>query len=141
MLAEGSGMRAARFVPVALSAIAMLSCTEPGHPVVGHWVETVAPNRHLALRADGSFINYGGTFTDYWRTEGTYAVNEQRIEFHPVRLKSRSGGSPEQVIEPYPYGAVFEDCTFEFDGSALILHYTTYPADGPVLATMRLTRH
>jgi hypothetical protein len=110
-------------------------------PLVGHWMETTFPNRHLILRSDGSFTNSGGSTSEYFRHEGTFEVKGSRIEFHPKRFVSKDGtGSPAIVEEPSRYRSIFDNCRFEFDGSALVLHYTTYPGDAPVPTTMRLER-
>ena len=111
--------------------IAIGSCTQPSGPLVGHWVETTAPGRHLILRADGSFTNSGAD----WRHEGGYLVNGSSITFSPQRFVSWEG-----VQDPSPYTSLFDNCVYEFDGNELVFHYTTYPADAPVPTTMRFRR-
>ena len=129
-----------RFAAVVL-ALAIGSCTEPSSSLTGHWVEVVWPNRHLVLKSDRSFSNYGGSGSDYWRHEGRYDISGTSIEFQPQRYVSKAApSSPETVVEPSPYASIFDDCVFEFEGRELVLQYTTYPFDGPEPTTMRLRR-
>ena len=138
-------MHCAPRIVMAICSLGIVSCAEPQDPLVGplvgHWIEVDSPNRHLVLNADGSFSNFGGSGFDYWRTEGTFEVTGTMLRFTPLRFVSRSGAqSTEIIIEPYPYGAVFENCEFALASGLLVLHYTTYPADAPVPTTMQLER-
>lgn len=45
-----------------------------------------------------------------------------------------------QVIQPYPYGSVFDSTRFEIVGERLTLRYLSYPFDAPVATTLELTR-
>jgi hypothetical protein len=75
--------------------------------------------------------------------EGTYSVDGDRLQFHPVRQVSwdlfDGKSSPVRVIEPYPYGTVF-DTRFAIVGEQLILDYLSYPLDAPVATTLEFTR-
>jgi hypothetical protein len=45
-----------------------------------------------------------------------------------------------QVIEPYPYGTLFDGARFEIVAERLTLHYLSYPLDAPVATTLELSR-
>jgi hypothetical protein len=136
-------MRLSRLAVAAL-LIATGSCNEPAGPagaLVGRWIETDSPHRHLVLRSNGTFENSGASGFTYWRHEGTFEANGSTIEFFPQRFVSRAGPElPETVEEPSSYSSIFENCSFEVEGRVLVLSYTTYPADAPVPTTMRLLR-
>jgi hypothetical protein len=117
----------------------------------GTWIapaENASPSgwyqRSLTFGSNGSFVSefrsYGiyqgqsrNELSGFSRTEGRYQVDGDRLLFQPARLISwdRFYGvnSPVQVMEPYPYGSIFDDARFAIEGGILILHYTIYPAD------------
>jgi hypothetical protein len=119
----------------------------------GTWVaatETASPTgwyqRSLTFDADGTFVSgfrvYGvytwhqdDELSAYQRTEGTYAVEGNRLVFHPFRLvwwdRYYGDQSPEQISEPYPYGTIFDDARYQLKGRQLTLQFTVYPTDAP----------
>jgi hypothetical protein len=144
-------------------AIACASPAESGSaPLDGTWVgaaEKASPSgsyvRALTFGPAGSFTSefrsygvYQGEPSDelsgYQRTEGTYRAEGDRLTFQPARLVVWDGSngvaSPERVIEPYPYGSVFDDARYEIVDGQLSLHFTIYPADGPVPTVWVFTR-
>jgi len=80
----------------------------------------------------------------YQRAEGTYRVEGERLIFAAARLVSwdrfYGATSPESIVEPYPYGSIFDDAHYVLLGSQLSLQYTTYPADAPVPTLLVYTR-
>ena len=124
-------------VPAVLTLLA-LACTEPQTPVMGEWIEvresSSYPARQLELKGSGTFVFKAGASTDGTRTEGTYEVRGASLTFSPQWLVTQAG------TEPYPWGRLFNNATFAFEGDVLVLSYTSYPFDGPVATTMRWTR-
>lgn len=141
--------------------------TGPGpQNLTGHWVSQRFPlgpsasyEHHLTLRSGKSSVgrfasearNYGSypgqgpdEFSGYTRVEGTYSSDGDRLNFHPLRLVwwdlFYGQDSPVQVIQPYPYGAVFDGARFEMVGDSLILRYISYPLDAPIETVLELTR-
>jgi hypothetical protein len=155
-----------RLSPSILSLAAAVACASPtaSHQSVldGNWVaapENASPSgwyqRSLTFGPTGSFTSefrsygiYAGQPRDelsgYQRTEGTYAVEGNRLIFHPMRLvewdRFYGAGSREQIRQPYPYGTIFDDARYEMHGPQLTLHYTVYPADAPEPALVLFTR-
>ena len=153
---------------LAAATLLTLACsdrapTEPGPSVLsGHWIsqrfslgESASYEHHLTLSRFRSFAsearNYGSypgqgpdEFSGYTRVEGTYRVDGDRLHFHPVRQVSwdlfYGRGSPVEIIEPYPYGTLFDSTRFEIVAERLTLRYLSYPFDAPVVTTLELTR-
>jgi hypothetical protein len=80
----------------------------------------------------------------YWRTDGTYRVEDDRLVFQPTRIawwdRFYGATSPEQIREPYPSESIFDDARYEMQGQQLILRFTIYPADAPEPAELVYTR-
>ena len=153
---------------VATVALLILACsdrapTEPVSPVVtGHWVtprfglgESASYEHHLILSPFWKFAsearNYGSypgqgpdDFSGYTRVEGTYRFDGDRLHFRPLRQVSwdlfYGRNSPVEVIEPYPYGTLFDSTRFEVSADRLTLHYLSYPFDTPEATILDLTR-
>jgi hypothetical protein len=155
--------------PLALGATLLtLGCsdrapTEPGPQTLkGHWIsqrfslgESDSYEHHLILspfrsfaseaRTYGSYPGQGADeFSGYSRVEGTYSIDGDRLHFHPKRLVwwdlFYGQSSPVQIIQPYPYGTVFDSARFEIVAERLTLRYLSYPLDAPVPTTLELTR-
>jgi hypothetical protein len=131
-------------------------------PLTGHWVsqrfslgESASYEQHLTLSSLRRFAsearNYGSypgqgpeEFSGYSRVEGTYSVDGDRLQFHPQRLVwwdlFYGKDSPVQVVQPYPYGTLFDGNRFEIVDDRLTLRYLSYPFDAPVATTLELTR-
>jgi len=150
------------------AALLTLACsdratTEPEpQSLTGHWVtqrlslgESASYEHHLLLQRFGRFASevrtYGSypgqapdEFSGYSRVEGAFRVDGDRLEFRPVRLVEwdlfYGLSSPVRVIEPYPYGILFDSTRFEIAADHLTLRYLSYPSDAPVAATLDLTR-
>jgi hypothetical protein len=160
-------MRAQKLLPV-IATVLTLGCsdqapTEPRpQPLTGHWIsqrfalgESASYEHHLTLSPFLKFVsearNYGSypgqgpdDFSGYTRVEGTYRVDGDRLQFRPLRQVSwdlfYGQNSPVQVIEPYPYGTLFDGARFEIVAERLTLHYLSYPLDAPVATTLELSR-
>jgi hypothetical protein len=152
----------------ALATLLTLACsdrapTEPGsQTLTGHWISqrfslggSASYEHHLTLSLHSRFVSearhfwsYPGQgpdeFSGYNRVEGTYSIDRNRLHFHPVRLVwwdlFYGKNSPVQVIQPYPYGTLFDGTRFEMVADRLTLRYLSYPADAPVATTLELTR-
>lgn len=159
-------MRRAWLLPLAVPAMLAAACSDPatthGSALVGRWVteaRDVNPRgwyeRELVFSRGGEFgfvvRNFGlyaeqsrNEASSYSRTDGTYEVHADRIVFHPERLilwdHFYGANSPEEVIEPYPWGTIFDDARYEMNASRLTIHHTTYPADAPVATTSHFLR-
>jgi hypothetical protein len=124
--------------------------------LLGSWVsapEDLSPQgshqRHLTFAVAGEFVSEVRTFglyagqprdllSAYTRTEGSYRVAHDSLTFEPRRLvwwdRFYGADSPVHVVEPYPWGGLFDDARYEVNGDRLTLRFTVYPADGPVPA-------
>jgi hypothetical protein len=123
-----------------MALLLAVACTEPHATLSGEWVEIVSTvsshtPRHLDLRGAGSFSFWTGPSVGGTRTEGVYKASGASVAFFPERLVMGDGTSA-----PYPWGGLFDDATFAFDGGVLVLTYTIYPADAPMATTMRFSR-
>jgi hypothetical protein len=76
--------------------------------------------------------------------EGSYSIDGVRLHFHPQRLVwwdlFYGKDSPVQVVQPYPYGTLFDSTRFEITADRLTLRYLSYPFDALVTTTLELTR-
>ncbi len=108
----------------------------------------------LSFKHDLTFIrkitNYGvyprsgsQSISAWLETDGTYRIENNKLIFSPHSLKTwdsfYSNPGP-TVIRPYPYGSIFEDCTYRIEENTLILTYLSYPADAPVVTTRSFSR-
>ena len=156
------------FVRMRLLLCSDRALTEPGpQSLTGHWVserfslgESASYEHHLTLSLSGKgpvgrfaseARNYGsypgqgpGEFSGYSRVEGTYSSEGDRLRFHPLRLVwwdlFYGKDSPVQVIQPYPYGTLFDSTRFELVADRLTLRYLSYPFDAPEATILELTR-
>jgi hypothetical protein len=124
----------------AVAMLAAAACTEPTRTITGEWLEIPSASashtpRRLELRGSGGFSFLSGPSAVGTRTEGVYKVSGTSVAFFPERLVMGDGTS-----EPYSWGGLFDDATFAFDGGDLVLTYTVYPADAPMVTTMRFSR-
>lgn len=75
--------------------------------------------------------------------DGTYRIEDNKLIFSPKSLTTwdsfYSNPGP-TVIRPYPYGSIFDDCTYRIETSILTLTYLTYPADAPIVTTRSFIR-
>lgn len=150
------------------AALLTLACadrvtTEPGlQTLAGHWVsqrfalgDSASYEHHLTLSPFRRFAsearNYGAypgqgpdEFSGYSRVEGTYSIDGDRLRLSAQRLVwwdlFYGQNSPVQIIQPYPYGTLFDGTRFEISADRLTLRYLSYPADAPVATTLELTR-
>jgi hypothetical protein len=137
--------------------------TEPApQALTGHWVsqrfslsESASYEHHLTLTPFWRFAsearNYGSypgqgadDFSGYTHVEGIYHVDGDRLHFRPLRLVSwdlfYGKDSPVQIIQPYPYGTVFDSARLELVAERLTVRYLSYPLDAPVGTTLELSR-
>jgi hypothetical protein len=143
-------MRAQKLLPVAATLLT-LACSDraptgPGpQALTGHWIsqrfglgESASYEHHLILSPFMRFAsearNYGPypgqgpeEFSGYTRVEGSYSIDGVRLHFHPQRLVwwdlFYGKDWPVQVVQPYPYGTLFDSTRFEITADRLTLHY------------------
>ncbi len=155
-------MNSARLAAALATTALTLACSSPLDAplgLLGHWTavpESLSPQgrywRHLNFSADGSYQvevrTYGlypdqaaGDLSAVSREEGRFRTDGDRLAMTAQRLvvwdRFYRAGSPEQVLEPFPYGdAPLDGARFEILGDRLVLRYTGIgPADGPVAVT------
>jgi hypothetical protein len=149
--------RAATIITFVLPlGIACHSPTSPESALAGRWAterESLSPagSHQSFLTFSGgafafevrSFGLYQGQRSNdlsaYSRTEGTFRIEGDRLNFSPARLVTwdRFFGptSPERVETPYPWGSLFDSTRFTVRVNRLTLRYLSYPADAPVETT------
>jgi hypothetical protein len=146
--------RRSTFIALLTAVVAACeSATAPAASVEGRWAsprEALSPTgshqSFLTFHGDAFTLEVrsygiypGQKLTDlaaYSRTEGTFRVDGDRLEFSPLRLVTwdsfYGATSPERVESPYPWGSLFDDARFAVRSNRLDLYYTIYPADAPV---------
>ena len=152
---------------LAVASLLTLACSDrvtgPGpQSLSGHWVSqrfhlgpSASYEQHLTfgpfMRFASEARNYGSypgqgpdEFSGYSRVEGTYGIDGDRLHFHPQRVVEwdlfYGPNSPVEIIQPYPYGTVFDSARFDIAVDRLTLRYLSYPLDAPVATTLELTR-
>jgi len=122
--------------------------------LVGRWVSSrnnLSPEGwhqgSLTFEIDGRFASenrsygvYEGQQRDdlsaFTRVEGKYRIERDRLIFEPQRLiwwdHFYGAQSAEHVVEPYPWGGLFDDARHSVRDDHLTMSFTVYPADAPV---------
>jgi hypothetical protein len=139
----------------------LLGCTAPTDPayreLVGHWItapEDLRPSGwhqyHLTFSANGRFTTEvrsfglisgqrGDGLSAYYRTEGTFVTEGDRLIFQPIRSVWWDAfygiNSPVHVEEPHPHTGFYDGAHYVVASGRLTLRYLSYPADAPVPTT------
>jgi hypothetical protein len=131
--------------------------------LLGRWATPPEPNSggsfvySLEFGRDGRFVvewrafgmypgQRAGDVSGYSRSYGAYRVDGDRLTMLVDRVvtwdRFYGADSPETVTRPQPATAMYDDARFrvEAGGEALVLDYTSYPADAPVAARMTFRR-
>ena len=140
--------------------LALVSCSEPvlstPRDIVGSWIsrEPLQPrgsmDRILTFGRDGTFAfrvdSYGvysssRKLSSYSEIVGRYTADEDRLQLEPISVTTWDSfyGDAQPIIAAHS-GSLLDDATFQIRGNELTLTYLSYPADAPVVTTMRFRR-
>jgi len=159
-------MRSLLHIAVCAGLVSASGCADPASPdpgeLVGQWVSARADlspqgwhQYHLTFTTAGRFVHevrsYGvypsqrsDALSAFSRVEGLFTAGGDRLSLEPERLvwwdSFYGESSPVHVVQPYPWGGVFDDARYFIREHKLIVHYTTYPADAPEPTTAEYWR-
>jgi hypothetical protein len=122
------------------------SVVVPTPGLIGSWTEDVHPGvssimpRSLMLSKDSvHFVIWDQAAQQVTYVQGTYSTQGNKLVTNFKEIVVRKNNN--KIISRAPVsGGYFDNATYLLNGNKLTLNYTSYPADGPVPATMTFNR-
>lgn len=129
------------FLLISLAACKKERDEAPAHTLVGQWYETNLTGlvRSLQFTNDNKFgFTSGDQAGNATRYFGTYELRGDSMKVAITEKVTQEAGKPS--VKTPSNQALYEKATFKVSVDTLTLKYITYPADAPVITTVKFQR-